>query len=251
MIHEAYFEGYDRVAALRRSRRRLERSGRCYLGSDSQEDAFGDNDVVEDDDDGEEEDQESSDEVDVEENSQDAANDSEDEETEDLPLNERYRAPTFGSGIDSPIQNVRNVAPSLYPDEIVVNQRGCLHAKLPMLMRASRQIFAETLSYYYKGEIKFIVHVNYCNVRRLFERRSIFRVLDDLCGIDTVTEENTMVVLHSVPVKDKIENLEYWLGKHWYDNSPLFDTNLHCLFKNQPSPTGGKSYGHTLLQFMR
>jgi hypothetical protein len=101
------------------------------------------------------------------------------------------------------------------------------------------------LSYYYKGEIKFIVHVNYCNVRRLFERRGIFRVLDDLCGIDTVIEENTMVVLHSVPVEDKIENLEYWLGKHWYDNSPLFDTNLHFLCKNQPSPTGGKSYGHT------
>jgi hypothetical protein len=138
MIYEAYFEGYDRVAALRRSRRSLERSGRCYLGSDSQEDAFGDNDVVDDDADGEEEDQENSDEEDVEENSQDAANDSDDEKTEDLPFNERYRAPIFGSGTDSPIQNVRNVAPSLFPDDIVVNQRGCLHAKLPMLMRASR-----------------------------------------------------------------------------------------------------------------
>jgi hypothetical protein len=61
MIYEAYFEGYDRVAALRGSRGALERSGRCYLGydsdeesacSDSQEDVVSGDDVVDDDDGG-------------------------------------------------------------------------------------------------------------------------------------------------------------------------------------------------------
>jgi hypothetical protein len=82
-------------------------------------------------------------------------NEEEEPDEHEKPIVERYRAPL-------PRYKLPHnwVEASPYRDELVINQRGKLHPGFSTLSRASRQIFAETWSYVYEGDIKFVVHIN-------------------------------------------------------------------------------------------
>jgi hypothetical protein len=174
----------------------------------------------------------------------DSIEDNLDEETEnDAHSTMRYRRTISGRGIgEAP---VCDVLPSDYRDELVINQAGRLHANLPALSRASRQAFAETWKHNYETPAKFLVHINDYNVRFLFNRAGCLPLLQDLCGVDDITEANTTIVLHTGYTYASAGNkLRWWLQKHWYDEYPLFDSNLECMYQARASPTGGKSWGH-------
>jgi hypothetical protein len=106
---------------------------------------------------------------------------------------------------------------------------------------------------HYDTNYKFLIHVNHYNIRPIFERQRIFQLLANTCGIATVKEADTTVVLHTDDAhfntndqrENKKSNLRWWLGKYWYDGFPLFDTNLEIMFQQPPSLTGAKLWGHS------
>lgn len=89
---------------------------------------------------------------------------------------------------------------------------------------------------------RFVVHLDSYNIRPLVERLGVFRLLADVRGVHTISEENTTVVIRNSIGED---DLKWGLKKQWFEGLPLFDTNIEIMFKNVPSPTGGKSYGQS------
>lgn len=247
MVYDFYFE------SLRRASRRREPAN------------VGEEDSDQDEIDDENEDEED----DVEEDSANELNESDDAETEEqdgddsdadhesssdsdsgeenhaaaaIPFELRRRTPIPGSS--DPRDKVQH---SDYRDEFVVDQRGNLHARLPRLTCASRQLLAETLRFNFDADYKFLVHVKEFRIRPFFEHHGVFILLADICGIDAMTETNTMIILHGgheLTREKERDDLRWWLRMYWYNSFPLFDTHLEIMFRHSPSPTGGKSYGH-------
>jgi hypothetical protein len=277
MIYDLYF------ANLRRSKRRRKRRARAAADrarheleyyerdegnedDDEVEDAESpdDDDRSQSDDGHDESDQEDlgSDQQDSDEN-EDAEEENDDSDTDlesddhasaAVPIELRRRPITRDMDVDDD-GILNNVGFSKYRDEIVINQRVDLHSRLPGLSCASRRLLSETWLYTYDPKYKFLIHVNHYNIRLIFERQRIFQLLANTCGIATVKEVDTTVVLHTDDAhfntndqrENKKSNLRWWLGKYWNDGFPLFDTNLEIMFQQPPSLTGAKLWGHSKL----
>jgi hypothetical protein len=275
MIYDLYF------ANLRRSKRRCERRARAaadrarhelenYESDEGNEDddevddaeSPDDDDRSQSDDGHDESDQEDlgSDQQDNDENGDaEEENDGSDMDLESddhasaaVPIELRRRPITPDLDVDDD-GILNHVGFSKYRDEIVINQRVDLHSRLPGLSCASRRLLSETWLYTYDPNYKFLIHVNHYNIRPIFERQRIFQLLANTCGIATVKEADTTVVLHTDDAhfntndqrENKKSNLRWWLGKYWNDGFPLFDTNLEIMFQQPPSLTGAKLWGHS------